>query len=166
MNNNTINSKPYWEHRFNSGNWGRNGQLQTEEYAKANVENLNINKDFTGSILDFGCAQGDAIPIYLKAFLNAKIFGIDISESAIAKCNKKFGNIAEFYSGDTTKITYKDIVIASHVMEHIPKDKNIVKNLLTKCTDLFVFVPYKEEPLYFEHVNYYDENYYNELNVY
>ena len=40
-----------------------------------------------------------------------------------------------------------------------------IKTLIEKCNDLFVFVPYKEFPLYCEHVNYYDEFYYDDLNV-
>ena len=78
--------------------------------------------DFYGSILDFGCAQGDAIPIYKNNFPKASIFGIDISEIAIETCKIWFGNIAEFESGDFNKISLKDIIIASHIMEHLTND--------------------------------------------
>jgi hypothetical protein len=37
--------------------------------------------------------------------------------------------------------------------------------LLSKYKELFVFVPFKENPLYPEHVNYYEENYYDNFNV-
>ena len=160
-----INTKEYWETRFKTGNWNNNGQRQTREYALANIKNLNLSSDFSGSILDFGCAQGDAIPIYIESFPKAKISGIDISESAIATCKRRFGNIAEFDSGDFSIISPKDVIIASHIMEHLTNDKNIVRDLLSKCKNLFVFVPFKENPLYHEHVNYYDEYYYEEFNI-
>ncbi len=161
-----INSKEYWDKRFSSGNWNWRGRKQTREYALSNVLQISISKDFIGSILDFGCAMGDAIPVYSEAYPKAKIFGIDISESAIERCKNRFGDIAEFFSGDHTKVSFKDIIFASHVMEHLPEDKNIVKDLLSKCNDLYVFVPYKEEPLYFEHIHYYNEYYYNDFNVF
>ena len=63
-----INTKEYWDDRFGSGNWGRGGRRQTFEYAKANVDQLRIPEDFNGTILDFGCALGDAIPVYKTKF--------------------------------------------------------------------------------------------------
>lgn len=160
-----INTKEYWEGRFSSGNWNSGGKKQTKEYAKANILNMNLENDFDGSIIDFGCALGDAIPIYSEAFPNAKLIGVDISDAAINRCKHRYGNIAEFYSGTHTEIPNADIIIASHVMEHLTNDKMIVADLLTKCSDLYVFVPFKEKPLYFEHVNCYNEKYYNKLNV-
>lgn len=161
-----INTKEYWDNRFISGDWNKNGQKQSKEYAKANLKNIEIDSNFAGTILDFGCAEGDAIPQYFKAFPKAKIFGIDISETAISKCKNRFGSIANFQVGDNTIIKFKDIIIASHIMEHITNDISIIKDLLLKCNDLFVFVPYKENPLYYEHVNYYNEEYYKDLNVF
>lgn len=130
------------------------------------MKNLPINTNFSGSILDFGCALGDAIPIYSKTFPNAKLSGYDISETAVAICRTRYGNLADFYGRDTLKdITPINVIIASHVMEHLTDDRLIVAELLDRCNDLFVFVPYMENPLYIEHVNYYDENYYNGLPV-
>ncbi len=160
-----INTKEYWETRFETNSWGESGNRQTREYAKANVEHMSLNKNFDGSILDFGCALGDAIPVYNTAFPNASISGIDISESAIIKCKKQYGNIAKFYSGDYNSIMKNDIIIASHVMEHITDDRIIVNELLSKCKEIFIFVPFRENPLYREHVNYYEENYYDSFNV-
>lgn len=160
-----INTKGYWEKRFKSGNWGKSGSFQTYQYASHNVKHLSISKDFQGSVLDFGCALGDSIPIYRSYFPNAKLFGIDISASAIKICKKRFGNIAKFKAGDYTSIEQKDVIVASHVMEHLSNDKEIVSRLLSLCSDLFIFVPYKESPLYIEHVNYYDDNYYNDFEI-
>lgn len=159
-----INTKEYWENRF-SKNWKKNGQIQTTEYAKANIRNLPIKPDFQGSILDFGCAMGNAIPIYSQNFPQAELIGYDISEIAIEECKRKYSAIANFYAGTLNDIPLVNVIIASHVMEHITNDKAIIIELLKKCTDLFVFVPYKEDPLYVEHVNYYSDDYYNELQV-
>ncbi len=158
-----INTKEYWDNRFSSGNWKSTGKQQTREYAKANVNNLTLSSNFNGTLLDFGCALGDAIPIYHSAFPAAHLIGVDISESAVDKCKKKYGHIADFKAATHLEVPCADVIIASHVMEHITDDILIVADLLKKCSDLFVFVPYKENPLYFEHVNYYESDYYEAL---
>ncbi len=163
--NNDINTKQYWEQRF-INNWGKVGRKQTHEYANANVKMMNLNIEFNGSILDFGCATGDSIPIYKKHFPNAKLYGVDIAKQAISVAIKNWGDIAEFYSLDYQNLPDKyNTIIASHVMEHLNEDKKIVIELLNKCNILYIFVPYKEKPLYKEHVNYYDENYYNNFEI-
>lgn len=160
-----VNTKQYWDKRFRTS-WGKAGRKQTEEYAKANIRAMNIEYDFNGSILDFGCGLGDSIPIYKNVFPKAKISGVDISDIAITVAKKKYKNLADF-----TKASFKDIkknydiIIASHVLEHLNNDKQIVSELIKFCKDLFIFVPYMESPLYFEHVNYYDETYYNQFQI-
>lgn len=158
--------KEYWDHRFKTDNWGQNGRIQTKEYAKANIKIMGLNRNFSGSMLDFGCALGDAVSIYSNVFPNAKLIGVDISAAAIEKCREKYGAIAEWLSVDYTSVPFTDVIIASHVMEHIIDDKLVINELIQKCRDLFVFVPYKENPLYFEHVNYYDEFSYKDLDVF
>lgn len=160
-----INTKTYWDNRFTSGSWDKNGQKQTTEYAKENIKHINIPANFNGSILDFGCALGDAIPIYRAALLNAKIYGLDISQSAISICKQKYENLATFISGDYKKAPIVDVIICSHVMEHISNDKEVIEALLKKCNNLIVIVPYKESPLFPEHVNYYEKSYYDKFSV-
>jgi len=120
-------------------------------------------KKFNGSILDFGCALGDAIPVYKQSYPNATLSGYDISESAIKYCRKKYSRIATFHTGEISNLPFHDVVIASHVMEHLSDDKIIIKSIFKRCKELFVFVPYRESPLYTEHINYYEENYYDSI---
>jgi len=160
-----INSKEYWEKRFRTGNWGKAGSLQTMQYASYNIMHIDLNKNFSGTLLDFGCALGDSIPVYRNFLPNAKLLGIDISSSAIEQCKKRYGNLATFLSGDYRNTPKSDYIIASHVMEHLSNDREIVAHLLEKCKYLYIFVPYKETPLYVEHVNYYDKEYYSMFTV-
>jgi trans-aconitate methyltransferase len=67
------------------------------------------------------------LPIYHSAFPNATLNGVDISESAIEKCRKQYGDIAKFNSGNFKTIVNHDIIIASHVMEHMNDDRTIIK---------------------------------------
>lgn len=156
-----INTKAYWEKRFQNDWEKRNGRKQTENFAKSQSKYFKFDSSFNGVILDFGCGLGDAMPVYKEFFPKAKLIGIDISTIAIAKCKEKYGDIAEFLAGDITIIPEVDIIIASNVLEHLDNDIEIAKKLLKNCNQLYVTVPYKEHPLSTEHINYYDEDYFS-----
>lgn len=155
----------YWEERFASGNWqDKNGPTQTRGFAISQMDHLEIPKAFTGSILDFGCGEGDAFPIYAKSYPKAKLFGADISQSAINSAQKKYGKIARFYQASYDSIKPADIIISSNVFEHLDNDIQIAKSLLSKCYELYIIVPYKELNLCKEHVRSYDETHFDSIN--
>lgn len=156
-----INTKSYWDERFKSGDWeDKSGRTQTQNFAISQVRHFKIPADFSGSILDFGCALGDAIPVYKKYFPLAKLYGMDISEEAVAKCREKYGHLATFFQGSHETAPDVDIIIASNVFEHLSDDKNIARQLLKKCKELFIVVPYNEDlkRSISEHINTYQQN--------
>jgi len=165
-----INSKEYWDERFSSDNkksWRANaGENQTKTFAYEIVKRLKMNTDFSGTILDFGCALGDAIPIYKERYPNAQFIGVDISTAAINICIQKFGNIATFLAEDIDNIPPVDVIVISNVLEHLSDDKAFVDRLLNKCKDLYIAVPYDEQaPLHEEHVNSYNRHSFDYLNA-
>ena len=162
-----INTREYWEGRFSSGDWeNKRGRWQTRSFAAAQAAHFKIARSFAGSILDFGCGLGDAIPMYRKFFPKAELIGIDISRHAILKCKERYGHIATFLQGDHTTVPEVDVIIASNVMEHLSNDLEIAHDLLSRSIDLYITVPYRETPLLDEHVNVYDEYYYSRLGKY
>lgn len=165
-----INTKEYWDDRFSSNNkksWRANaGENQTKLFAYEIVKRLKMDDDFDGTILDFGCALGDAIPIYKERYPKARFMGTDFSTAAIEICVRKFGDIATFMAKDADGIPAVDVIIMSNVLEHLPKHKEVVDTLLSKCKDLYIAVPYDEqEPLHEEHVNSYDRHTFDYLNA-
>ncbi len=163
-----INTKEYWDNRFSSDWEKKGGRAQTLELAKGYIKHLDIAKDFNGTILDFGCALGDSIPELYRAYPNCKLIGIDISSKAIEKAKSTYGHLATFMVGTQECAPNVDIIIASNILEHLDNDKDIVKCLLTKCSHLYVAVPYKEylpKGIEQEHVNSYNERYYDSLGI-
>ena len=153
-----INTKSYWDKRFSSGDWENNsGKSQTAKFALSQMKHLDIPNDFTGTILDFGCALGDAFPIYKRKFPKAKLIGLDISEEAINKCRTSYGHLGNFFAGTLDDVPVVDIIISSNVFEHLSNNIKMAKDLLSKCNDLYIIVPYDEidhdNPQH-EHVNY------------
>lgn len=97
-------------------------------------------------ILDIGCSSG----IFLKdlehlGFKNQNLFGVDISEKAIANC--KNNGIQNAFVMDAQNITIPekfDIIVASDCLEHLQDDRKAIKNwkeLLKTGGKMYVFVP-------------------------
>lgn len=162
-----INSSEYWNRRFSSGDWEeKKGRQQTLAFAKEQVARLGIPKSFSGTILDFGCGLGDAMPIYKKKFPSAKLIGIDHSKKGIDKCCQKYSHLATFIVGSVDDIPPVDVIISSNVFEHLSNDVAVAEAVLGKCKKLFIIVPYKEplgKAVEHEHISTYDANSFTSL---
>jgi len=153
------NSKEYWNIRFRTKDWQKKGgNSHSLQHAKQYVPLLDIPKNFGGILCDFGCAEGDAFPVYRSAYPNATLVGVDFSEHAIKEARKKYGSIAEFICGTSDAVPDCDFLISSHTLEHIENDSVILGKLLMICQTCFIIVPYKESPLGSEHLRIYDEH--------
>lgn len=158
-----INTVEYWDGRFASGSWeGADGSSQTRDHMLMILPHLKMDRRFSGSILDFGCALGQSIPVLNRAFPRASLLGLDVSEQAISKCRERYSHIAEFIAGDIRSVPQVDVIVTAHVMEHITDDRDVVRKLVARCQDLYVAVPYREDisSMFEEHVNSYTEKYY------
>lgn len=160
-----VNTKAYWDNRFASGDWEeKSGRWQTQSFAKGQIRHLAIPRDFAGTILDFGCGLGDALPVYRQHFQKARLMGMDISSQAVELCRKKYGQWASFVQGTADDVPAGiDVIIASNVLEHLDEDVEVARTLRGKCADLYVVVPYREAPLFGEHVHSYDRNHFSAL---
>ena len=160
-----INTKKYWDNRFETSDWEvKNGRQQTRLFAEEQCMQLDLPRNFQGVITDFGCGLGDAIPVYRKYFPSARLRGYDISSAAIQKCKLKYGEFAEFRQGTEIDIMYSDVIISSNVFEHLSDDISVAKLLLEKSKYLYIAVPYNEKILpNTEHVNTYNESSFEEF---
>lgn len=160
-----VNSQAYWDHRFASGDWEKkNGRWQTQSFARGQLPHLKLPRDFAGTILDFGCGLGDAIPVYREYFPKARLMGMDISSQAVELCREKHGRAAVFLQGKAEDVPAGiDVILASNVLEHLDDDLAVAQTLREKCAELYIVVPYREAPLFGEHVNSYDENHFSAL---
>lgn len=162
------NTVDYWDSRFESGDWtSHGGPTQTRLFAEQLVPRLRCARDFKGTLLDFGCALGDAIDVFRAAFPVCTLIGLDVSSQAIDTCRRRFGHFAQFIAGDYASVPEVDVITSCAVLEHLDEDRDIVRHLLTKCKYLHVTVPFRE-PLGTtpEHVNSYDEDYFRKVGSY
>ncbi len=160
-----INSKEYWDNRFQSGNWDElGGQEQNIFFNKLALEFLpqwliEDIEDNNCSIADIGCAEGSGTSLFKTKFARSKVTGIDFSESAINNAISRYP-ACEFKCQDITEVLDKyDIVFSSNVLEHFkdPFDKMaILSKLSTKY--LIILLPFQEENLHEEHFIRFDYN--------
>jgi SAM-dependent methyltransferase len=87
-----LGSEPYWEQRYVSGGDSGPGSYGKFALFKAEILNAFVAEHDVQSVIEFGCGDGNqlelaAYPVYL---------GLDVSETAIARCRERF-------SADPTK---------------------------------------------------------------
>jgi SAM-dependent methyltransferase len=97
-------------------------------------------------ILDIGCSSGIfLLDLENLGFNSDNLFGIDISQKAIANC--KQNGLLNTFVMDAQEITLTqkfDIIVASDCLEHLQDDEKALKNwnnLLNTNGTMYVFVP-------------------------
>lgn len=144
-----INSKEYWDYRFDN-NWiDRNGINQTELFMDLLLshfpETINqylLNKH---SVLDWGCGIGIGVKTLANKFPNCVISGMDLSESAIEQ-SKALYHQYEFIAADIAKTKKKyNVIVTSNVLEHFSDPHSMIKELIKKSNKyVVILVPYNE----------------------
>jgi 2-polyprenyl-3-methyl-5-hydroxy-6-metoxy-1,4-benzoquinol methylase len=104
-----------------------------------------IKKELNGTetILDFGCGFGQLISAFISEGFH-DVYGCDINEEAIKYCKS---NGLKIYS-NIEEINIKfDVIVMSHVLEHIDKERIIPtlqilkEKLLNVDGKIFILVP-------------------------
>jgi hypothetical protein len=127
------------------GHWESNGgRGQTAGFAKCFVKNVTIPLD-DFSLLDVGCALGDASPVFKSAYPKARLFGCDVSEVAIERCKTDYGHIADFFKSGLEELSGSwDVIYCSNVLEHFREYMQAASWLVSKCRIAYIVTPYFE----------------------
>lgn len=157
-----MNTQQYWENRFSRSSWNENhGKEQTQYFARLLKDNIpewlveDINAN-SSSVVDLGCALGDAVPIFGELF-HGKLIGIDFSPTAIEYARTTYPQY-EYLTGDITHLekTY-DVGILSNVLEHFKNPISVLSALSNHINHhLLVMVPFEEEMDIEEHEFHFD----------
>ena len=145
--------------------WPEKDRLKSERQFKYCSSKITENSD----ILDFGCSLGYTLNLFKKTGHNC--VGIEPSPTAsrYAIENFKLDIITDFYEDNIPEIGRFDLIILSHVLEHIWRPEVLLKELkktLKSKGKIFIEVPivefFSEErdpmPITVEHVNYFSIN--------
>lgn len=110
-----VNSANYWDLRLRRSWRAVGGHEQTQAFAIAMLANLDLSRISPSSVLDFGCATGDSVPILAIGFPDARIALHDISPSGVKAGLDRYGANypVKAWAGERA-----DLVYSSNVLEH------------------------------------------------
>lgn len=144
------NTKNFWNMHFNMESDFDNQDMMTKDKIRK-IISLIPNKKIR--ILDLGFGQGYFEQEFEKTWKGYQLHGIDISNTAVTRGNKKFKG--KFIQGDISNIesyyshTFFDVIIALELIEHISPRKifkfyKSVNKLLKHHGILIVSTPLNE----------------------
>ncbi len=156
-----VNSSEYWDHRFKT-DWAEcGGPHQTRFFAELLVSLLPewLKTDIRRrgiDILDYGCAEGDAVPILADAFPGSDVQGADVAVAAITIAHERhpdfrFTVLDEAGAGALPKA---GLIVCSNVLEHFAEWGAMLEAVGKIAREhVVVLVPFREAaPLADEHM--------------
>lgn len=142
-----VGTKDWWDNYFSSsGGWEKNrGRLQTKVFAESCIKYTNLDRSQEFRLIDVGCALGEAILIFHENYPKAQLFGIDISITAISRCQEELGDIASFEVMKIEEVLdFFHVIYISNVLEHFPDFRDKARHLINHCEKLIILVPFME----------------------
>jgi 2-polyprenyl-3-methyl-5-hydroxy-6-metoxy-1,4-benzoquinol methylase len=92
-----------------------------------------VNGMAPSSILDVGCGEGYVFEALIQAGVTAELFGIDLSEQAIADAKARLGDRATLRVEDAHALSQSnerfDLVMMLEVLEHIEAPERMLETL-------------------------------------
>jgi len=143
---NNINTKKYWDYRYQH-NWRKlGGEDQTKNFFEYILTNLpsEIKKDIKNKrLVDSSCAFGQGVYILSKAFPLANISGVEFSEIALKECKKNYPKL-KFERELNGKYF---ALFSSNTLEHCDYPLHVLHEFI-KFVNRYciILVPYKENP--------------------
>jgi SAM-dependent methyltransferase len=141
------NTREHCETAFQPGGlWERSeGRRQTRLFAECFHHHVSVPLTGSFSVLDAGCAMGDALPVWRRRYPQARLFGCDIAQTAVDRCREEHGDIAEFCRAGIEEIDADyDVIYCSNTLEHFAQYLDMARLLLSRCRILYIMTPYAE----------------------
>lgn len=137
----------WWERYFAvDGDWERHGgRQQTRVFAQHFLRHASLPAEDRFSLLDVGCALGDALEVFASARPQAQLHGLDFSSTAISRARQALGPKAQLMQGDIESFNgLFDVIYCSNTLEHFADVDRKARQLIQHCRRLFVMVPFHE----------------------
>lgn len=142
-----INTGKYWDFRMKWDWEASGGGDQTRMFAASFFAVLPPDKcaalKTLKSVLDFGCATGESVPLFSLFLPHANIYLHDISQYGVRNAVKKYSRF--FPVARWEKYVRCDLVYCSNVVEHVPDPKSLISDLAGASNKLIVIqAPWEE----------------------
>jgi len=158
-----INSPDYWNRRFALDWTERGGAEQTAFFAQLAVKMLPdwFWRDATEnalSLIDIGCALGEALPDFKAQMPQSALSGADVSDVAIRMAKARLPEFAfHVVAADWSDVPAADIAFCSNTLEHLEDWRaRLVKLGALARRYVVALVPFQERDMIEEHVAAFD----------
>ncbi|MEO6666922.1 MAG: class I SAM-dependent methyltransferase [Nitrospiria bacterium] len=110
----------YWERRYASGGTSGAGSYGPFAEFKAKVINDFVSRHHVDSVIEFGCGDGNQ----LKLARYPRYLGLDVSESAVARCQSEFPHdrSKEFKLSSEYRGEKADLALSLDVIYHLVEE--------------------------------------------
>ena len=127
------------------GDWEKNrGRDQSRRFAESFHQHVHIPWSSL-SVLDVGCALGDALPVWQNKYPGAELYGCDVAETAVRRCQESYAGMARFFRASFEELRgFWDVIYCSNTLEHFEQYLEIAEVLLIRCKVLFLLTPFGE----------------------
>lgn len=131
----TVNSKEYWDKRFETGDWDeQGGKEQSLFFAELAYD---IMPDFlkqelgrnSWTVVDIGCAEGEGTASLARRFPLCRFTGVDFSGEAIKTATQRHSN-CDFHVQDIyQEVMEADVVYSSNTLEHMKDPLGLMEKM-------------------------------------
>ncbi|WP_343655941.1 glycosyltransferase [Cupriavidus sp.] len=156
-----INSKSYWDNRFESDWAEASGREQTTFFCELAVRHMPMwlkraIREENLTVCDWGCAEGDGTRILAEALAPAQVVGVDFSNAAIRKASEHYPGVefraADYLDDHAAPDDKFDVVFTSNTLEHFDDPFGVLQKLTPRIGQwLVMLVPYREYERISEH---------------
>jgi len=126
-------------------NWDQvGGDIKTRQFAVGLLAAVDL-KEFLGvtSILDYGCATGESLPVLKTAFPNSRLFLYDLSDQGMKKAIQKYQKSLGAEQWDQKSKV--DLIYCSNVIEHVQNPSQFLSKLISSANKYVVIqCPFNE----------------------
>jgi glycosyltransferase involved in cell wall biosynthesis len=153
-----VNSPDYWNKRFFDDWMSQGGRQQTAFFAELCVRELpqwliDVVRADRSSIFDYGCAVGDALPVWQRIFPDSVVGGGDVAQVGLGLARAIY---PQFVFTDVSAVAsaapLADLVYCSNTLEHFADWRDVLDRLAHRAGRyIVVAVPFEEEDPIDEH---------------
>lgn len=137
-----VNSKRYWDYRLLL-NWSNaGGSAQSLEFAESLFEAVDFDQIDFKSVLDFGCALGDSVPVFRRHDDKSQIYLWDLSSVGLSRAVRLNQSSGALKWDGIKKV---DFVYCSNVIEHALDTASLVHQICSASNKwVCIQAPYRE----------------------
>ena len=144
-------STEYWERRYATGGTSGDGSYGDLAEFKAKVINDFVTSHGVGGVIELGCGDGNQLSL-LKM---PRYLGLDVSETAIEICEKKFGGdetktFRHYSSDDYGGESLSELALSLDIIFHLVEDEifhTYMTHLFQMASDwVIIYSSDSEEP--------------------